>query len=105
MEPKSASSSKNLTRYIALGGIGLAIFGASYYIWSKVIKRNRSGAKRKHLPKDLVIKILTITKRELFPMWNTLAGECRGFLMDSKLRNLPEEFKTDVLARGNLFDL
>ena len=105
MEPKSASSSKNLTRYIALGGIGLAIFGASYYIWSKVIKGNRSGVKGTRLPKELILKILTMTKRELFPMWNALSGECMGFLQETGLRNLPAQAKQEVLARGNLFAL
>lgn len=103
MEQKPASSNKNLTPYIAIGGIGLAIFGASYYIWKRIANKRKPGSKGKRLPKDLVIKILITTKRELFPLWNTLAGECKGFLDANNLRIVPHKVKMIFLQKGQLF--
>lgn len=105
MEAKAISSKNNMTRYIAIGGIGVAIFGASYYLWSRVRKGKLLGGKGKRLPKDLVIKILTTIRKELYPLWSTMIGECVGFLDDQGLRNIPQSFKKEALERGQLFVL
>lgn len=97
MEAKPTSANKNLTRYIAIGGIGLAIFGASYFI-SRSLKR-----KGKQLPKELVLKLLHQIKKELFPVWNLIAGEVTDYLILYQLRNVPQDFKRDALARGQSY--
>lgn len=109
METKTTASNTNLKRYLALGGIGLAVFGASYYIWRKLLTREQPSSieepsitEEKGLPKDLLIKILTATRRELFPIWSTMAGEVQGFLVVENLKSVPSQYKQEVLERGNI---
>ena len=64
---KSNLTNSNLSKYITIGGIGLGILGASYFLVRAL--------RKKILPKETVIKILHDLRRELFPLFNRLAGE------------------------------
>lgn len=95
MEVSKTTSSKILKKYIAIGGIGLAIFGASYYLIRKLKKRKQT--------KDLVIKIISKIKWELYPLLNTVSGEVIDLMGRNQLRRVPEEYKRKVIERGKFF--
>lgn len=99
MQPKNFTVGKELKRYLALGGIGITLFGVSYFIW-KYLKRKQEPIKEKTLPKELVIKIQCAIKRELFPIFLSIAAETKGIMSACQLTIVPEEYKSMILERG-----
>ena len=94
MKKKAFLSKTNLNRYIAVGGIGLAVFGATYYVYGRISRWLGT------LSKGLMLWILTKTKRELFPLWNTMSGEILGSLVTGNPKNPSPQYKREVLERG-----
>ena len=98
MESAKATTKSSLTKYITVSGISLGILGASYFLIRALSQKQRKGPVI--LPKQTVIKILHDLRRELFPLFNALAGECRPYVQATGGNSIPTEFRSELLATG-----
>lgn len=100
MDAKKAMVSTDLKKYLAIGGIGIALFGVSCFLWRGIRKHDSVEGNR--LPKKLVIQILCSLKRELFPVLNGIAGESICLMKRLQLRTLSRDEKLKIIEKSSL---
>lgn len=96
MATNMVPASSNLKRYFTLAGLGLTILGASYYLLKKSIKKSPNGASS--LSKEVILKILSEIRRDLFPVLCDMAETYRLLLLERGQKALPQETKHEVLT-------
>lgn len=91
------TKNNNLKLYLTVGGLGVAIFGASFYLLRK-LKNKTPSHQVKCLPKETVLKILRETKREQYPIITELAQTCLVILAEADNVSMHQEIKNEVFA-------
>lgn len=70
MEAAKTAKNTNLTRFLTIGGIGVAVFAASYYLLKN--SKNKQSTRSDILPKELVLKLLQEIRREMHPSLDSI---------------------------------
>lgn len=96
MSTKNTSKSSKIVRYFAIGGLGIAVLGASYFLY-KHFKKQQTVVKRKSLPKEVVIKILHEIRRDLFHVYKSLESECKRYRESKGVTEIPADYKAELI--------